>query len=84
MHDTSPVPEAVRLAQDMIWRATAKGVPAHRILFELATEPDQYRVCWISPDDRFAYRALVLHITLTREQFATWHSWLDAPQGGTP
>lgn len=84
MHEVIPVPEAVRLAQDMLWRATDKGIPAHRIRFELATEPDQYRVTWISPGDGFAYRALVRHITLTFEQFAAWQSWLDAPQGGTP
>jgi len=78
---THAAPTAVRLAQDLIWQATDLWIPEHRIGLDLSTEPDQYRVSWISPSDGYKYRALVPRITLTPEQFEAWQSWLDSDQG---
>ncbi|MGL3198361.1 MULTISPECIES: hypothetical protein [Curtobacterium] len=81
---TMTLPDAVLIAQDMIWERAGRGVPAHRLHFELTTEPDQYRLSWISPDDGFRYRALVPRITLTPQQFDAWQTWLDSNQGDNP
>lgn len=78
----SDLPEAAQVAEELLWSEVGRWVPRHRFRFELTTEPDQYRVSWISPEDGFEYRALVPRLTLTPQQFRAWQAWLDSAQGG--
>lgn len=74
----SGLPEAVQVTEELLWSEAGKLVPPHRLRLELTTEPDQYRVSWLSPEDGFEYRSLVTRITLTAHQFEAWQTWLDS------
>jgi len=77
------LPAAAQVAEELLWSEVGKLIPPHRLRFELTTEPDQYRVSWLSPEDGFEYRSLVPRITLTAHQFEAWQTWLDSTPEGT-
>lgn len=75
MREFTNVEEKLQEATRMIRRESKHSVPFHRIEFELAAEPDQYRITYDRPLDSKRY-SLVPRITLTKEEFAEWQNWL--------
>jgi hypothetical protein len=83
----SATPTASLKAQGLIWADIHRSVPAHRIRFELTTEPDQYRVSYSLPIEELGAfeHSLVPRITLTPREFQLWNDWLDGRYpGGRP